>query len=242
MKKNLTPYKNTSLSKKQQVTQMFDNISQHYDRFNRIISWGADKKWRKKIVKILEKRKPKRILDIATGTGDLAIMMQELQPLEIKGLDISEGMLSVGRKKIKDLGLENTIEFILGDSEAMPFEDDYFDAVTVAFGVRNFENVNKGLQEIKRVLKPSGVFVILETSVPEKTPYKQGYALYSKYLLPYFGKLFSKDKQAYRYLSESAKQFPYGQKFLDILKQNGFCQTKALPQTFGVATIYNAQV
>ena len=241
MIKRTVPYKNSLLGKKKQIIQMFNNISGDYDKLNRIISFGADVKWRKKIIQILEKHQPKIILDLATGTGDLAIMMNDLQPLQIKGLDISEGMLAVGKEKIKRLNLTN-IEMILGDSEQIPFEDNYFDAATVAFGVRNFENLNKGLQEIIRILKPNGILVVLETSVPRNFPYKQGYALYSKYLLPYIGKIFSKDKKAYAYLSESAKNFPCGQRFMDILKQNGFVNVKALSQTFGVATIYTGKV
>lgn len=240
MSENITPYKDSSLSKKEQVTKMFDTISGNYDNLNRVISFGIDVKWRKKVLQIVAKSNPKTILDIATGTGDLAILMAQTNADKIIGLDISEGMLEVGVKKIEEKKLSKTIEMVLGDSEKMSFEDNYFDAITVAFGVRNFENLEKGLAEILRVLKPNGVFVILETSVPEKTPYKQGYNLYSKNILPIIGKLFSKDTVAYGYLSESAANFPYGEALNNILKKIGFIDVVALPQTFGVATIYSA--
>ena len=180
MSKTVTPYKNSTLSKKEQIAQMFDAISGNYDRLNRVISFGIDIKWRKKVLRIVAKSNPKTILDIATGTGDLAILMAQTKADKIIGLDISAGMLEVGKQKITDKKLSARIEMVLADSENMPFEDDFFDAITVAFGIRNFENLEKGLAEILRVLKPNGVFVILETSVPEKTPYKQGYAFYSR--------------------------------------------------------------
>jgi len=208
MSKKITPYKDSKLGKKEQVAQMFDNISKNYDGLNRVISFGIDVKWRKKVIQLIGKNKPKTILDIATGTGDLAIMMAQLNPDKIIGLDISEGMLEVGKQKIADKKLGNLIEMVLGDSENIPFEDNYFDAITVSFGVRNFENLDKGLKEIFRVLKPGGVFSVLETAVPTKTPYKQGYQIHSKYILPLVGRLFSKDKTAYSYLSESANAFP----------------------------------
>ena len=208
MSEKITPYKNSSLGKKEQVAQMFDTISGNYDNLNRVISFGIDVKWRKKVLQMVSKSNPKTILDIATGTGDLAILMAQTKAERIIGLDISAGMLEVGKKKIAAKNLSNTIEMVLADSENMPFEDNYFDAITVAFGVRNFENLEKGLAEILRVLKPNGLFVILETSVPDKTPYKQGYNFYSKNILPIIGKLFSKDNVAYGYLSESAAAFP----------------------------------
>ena len=240
MSENITPYKNSTLSKKEQIAQMFDTISENYDRLNRVISFGIDVKWRKKVLQIVTRSNPKTILDIATGTGDLAILMAQTKAPKIIGLDISAGMLEVGKKKIHDKNLSNTIEMVLADSEEMPFEDSYFDAITVAFGVRNFENLEKGLAEILRVLKPNGVFVILETSVPDKNPYKQGYTFYSKNILPIIGKLFSKDNVAYGYLSESAAAFPYGEALNNILRKIGFIEVKAMPQTFGVATIYSA--
>jgi demethylmenaquinone methyltransferase/2-methoxy-6-polyprenyl-1,4-benzoquinol methylase len=240
MPKEITPYKDSSLSKKEQVAKMFDTISGNYDSLNRVISFGIDVKWRKKVLQLVTKTNPEKILDIATGTGDLAILMAGTGAKKIIGLDISTGMLEVGVKKIEEKKLSQTIEMVLGDSENMPFEADFFDAITVAFGVRNFEHLEKGLVEILRVLKPGGIFVILETSVPEKTPYKQGYSFYSKNILPLIGKLFSKDNVAYGYLSESAASFPYGEALNNILRKTGFIEVKAMPQTFGVATIYSA--
>ncbi|MFV8378906.1 bifunctional demethylmenaquinone methyltransferase/2-methoxy-6-polyprenyl-1,4-benzoquinol methylase UbiE [Flavobacterium sp. LB3R33] len=240
MSEKITPYKDSALGKKEQVAKMFDTISGNYDNLNRVISFGIDIKWRKKVLQIVSKSNPKVILDIATGTGDLAILMAQTNAEKIIGLDISAGMLEVGVKKIAAKNLSNTIEMILADSENMPFEDNYFDAITVAFGVRNFENLEKGLAEILRVLKPNGVFVILETSVPDKTPYKQGYGFYTKNILPLIGKVFSKDDVAYGYLSESAAAFPYGEALNNILRKIGFIDVVALPQTFGVATIYSA--
>jgi demethylmenaquinone methyltransferase / 2-methoxy-6-polyprenyl-1,4-benzoquinol methylase len=240
MAEKITPYKDSSLSKKEQVAQMFDTISGNYDNLNRVISFGIDVKWRKKVLKMVAQSNPKTILDIATGTGDLAILMSQTKADKIIGLDISAGMLEVGVQKIAAKNLSNTIQMVLGDSEKIPFEDNYFDAITVAFGVRNFENLEKGLTEILRVLKPNGTFVILETSVPEKMPYKQGYQFYSNNILPLIGKLFSKDDVAYGYLSESAAAFPYGEKLNNILREIGFIDVVALPQTFGVATIYLA--
>ncbi|MDI6049892.1 bifunctional demethylmenaquinone methyltransferase/2-methoxy-6-polyprenyl-1,4-benzoquinol methylase UbiE [Flavobacterium sp. XS2P24] len=240
MSEKITPYKDSALGKKEQVAKMFDTISGNYDNLNRVISFGIDIKWRKKVLQIVSKSNPKIILDIATGTGDLAILMAQTNAEKIIGLDISAGMLEVGVKKIASKNLSNTIEMILADSENMPFEDNYFDAITVAFGVRNFENLEKGLAEILRVLKPNGVFVILETSVPDKTPYKQGYNFYTKNILPLIGKVFSKDDVAYGYLSESAAAFPYGEALNNILRKIGFIDVVALPQTFGVATIYSA--
>ncbi|PWB27828.1 bifunctional demethylmenaquinone methyltransferase/2-methoxy-6-polyprenyl-1,4-benzoquinol methylase UbiE [Flavobacterium sp. HTF] len=240
MSEKITPYKNSTLGKKEQVAQMFDNISGNYDNLNRVISFGIDVKWRKKVLKIVSDKKPKKILDIATGTGDLAILMSKTNAEKIIGLDISAGMLEVGKKKVEEKKLSDTIELVLGDSENIPFEDNYFDAITVGFGVRNFENLEKGFAEILRVLKPNGVFVILETSVPDKTPYKQGYNFYTKNILPLIGKLFSKDNSAYGYLSESAAAFPYGEALNNILRKIGFIDVVAMPQTFGVATIYSA--
>ena len=240
MPKNITPYKDSELGKKEQVAQMFDAISGNYDGLNRVISFGVDVKWRKKVLKLVSDKNPKTVLDIATGTGDLALLMTKTSAEKIIGLDISAGMLEVGRKKIEAKNLSNKIEMLLADSENMPFENNTFDAITVAFGVRNFETLEKGLSEILRVLKPNGIFVILETSVPEKTPFKQGYQFYSKNILPLIGKLFSKDNSAYQYLSDSASVFPYGEALNNILRKIGFIEVRAMPQTFGVATIYSA--
>jgi len=241
MSKIIKPYKDSELGKKEQVTKMFDNISENYDDLNRVISLGIDVKWRKKVVEIVGKNNPKQILDIATGTGDLVLMMASLNPDKIVGLDISSGMLEVGKQKIAKAKLSDKIEMIVGDSEEMPFSDNTFDAITVSFGVRNFAHLNKGIQEIARVLKPTGVLVILETSNPTKFPFKQGYKFYTNFILPIIGKLFSKDKVAYSYLSESANSFPFGEVFNNILRKNGFSDVTHHPVTFGVATIYTAR-
>lgn len=240
MAKTVTPYKDSSLGKKEQVAQMFDTISGNYDGLNRVISFGTDIKWRKKVLSIVHAKNPTTILDIATGTGDLAILLSKTNAKKIIGLDISAGMLEVGKKKIVHKKLDDRIEMILGDSENLPFDDHSIDAITVAFGIRNFENLEKGLSEIVRVLKPNGVFVILETSVPQKFPFKQGYHFYTKNILPLIGRLFSKDNSAYAYLSESASVFPFGEELNNILRKIGFIEVKAMPQTFGVATIYSA--
>ncbi len=236
----IKPYKDSDLGKKEQVTKMFDNISGDYDGLNRVISFGIDIKWRKKVVSLVKNTQPDSILDIATGTGDLAINLAKTNASKIVGLDISSGMLEVGKEKVKNKGLDSKIEMVLGDSENMPFDDNTFEAITVSFGIRNFENLENGLKEILRVLKPNGTFVILETSVPTKTPYKQGYKLYTKNILPLIGKVFSKDRSAYKYLSESASVFPHGEAMNNILRKIGFINVEDFPQTFGVATIYKS--
>lgn len=238
MKEQITPYKHQTSSKKQQVTHMFDGISKDYDLLNRVISLGIDQSWRKKVVKLVAEKKPQRILDIATGTGDLAIALKKTEAEEIVGLDISPGMLSIGAKKVLDLKLDNTISMVIGDSEALDYPSNSFDVVTVAFGVRNFETLEKGLAEIFRVLRPSGTLVVLETAVPTKFPFKQGYKIYTGWIVPALGKLFSKDKNAYQYLSESAAAFPHGQAFNNILEKIGFIDVEDNPQTLGVASIY----
>ena len=240
MSKIIKPYKDSALGKKDQVATMFNNISKNYDDLNRVISFGIDISWRKKVVQIVSKNNPQQILDIATGTGDLALMMSTLAPEKIIGLDISEGMLSVGKEKISKAQLNDKIEMVVGDSEDIRYADNTFDAITVSFGVRNFANLDKGLGEIRRVLKPKGTLVVLETSNPTKFPFKQGYKFYTSFILPVIGKLFSKDKIAYSYLSESANFFPIGEAFNNILKKNGFINTTHTPVTFGVATIYSA--
>ncbi|MDB2702583.1 bifunctional demethylmenaquinone methyltransferase/2-methoxy-6-polyprenyl-1,4-benzoquinol methylase UbiE [Flavobacteriaceae bacterium] len=240
MKKTVTPYKDPSSSKKEQVTQMFDEISNKYDTLNRVISLGIDQSWRRKVVKIASETAPQRILDIATGTGDLAIALKKTNATQIIGLDISPGMLAIGKDKVKALSLDKTITMVLGDSENLSYEDNYFDLVTVAFGVRNFENLEKGLGELFRVLRPQGKLIILETSVPTKFPFKQGYHLYSGLIVPLVGRIFSRDQRAYQYLSDSAAAFPYGDIFNNILRKIGFIEVKDNPQTLGVASIYCA--
>lgn len=233
-------YKGSELNKKQ-VEEMFDNISTNYDGLNRVISFGIDVKWRKQVVKLVTDTKPFSALDIATGTGDLAVSLAQAGIAKVVGLDLSEGMLALGRKKIAAQNLSDRIEMVQGDSENLPFDDNSFDAVTVAFGVRNFENLEKGLAEINRVLKPGGIFVVLETSVPTKFPFRQGYFLHTRYLLPFMGKILSRDQKAYSYLSKSAAAFPHGEKFNNILKKKGFNKVSDNPQTFGAATIYSAR-
>jgi demethylmenaquinone methyltransferase/2-methoxy-6-polyprenyl-1,4-benzoquinol methylase len=237
----IKPYGDSSRSKKEEVAQMFDNISGNYDQLNRMISFGADVKWRKKVLKMVSDAQPKTILDIATGTGDLAILFAQTKAEKIVGLDISVGMLDVGRDKIKRLNLQDRIEMIVGDSENLPFENGTFDVVIVSFGIRNFENLEKGLAEILRVLTPNGQLIVLETSVPDKFPFKQGYNFHTKVVLPTIGKLFSKDKRAYTYLSESANAFPFGQKLCDIFAKVGFKKADFYKQTMGVATIYQVK-
>lgn len=236
----IRPYADSDLSKKQQVEQMFDNISPKYDLLNRVLSMGIDVQWRKKVVKKVAESNPQKILDIATGTGDLAIAMAKNTKAKITGFDLSAGMLEVGRKKVEEKNLTEKIEMIQGDAENMPFTDNSFDCITVAFGVRNFENLDKGLAEIYRVLKPGGSFIILEFSQPEATPMKQLYGFYSKHILPKIGSTVSKDTDAYTYLPESAKVFPSGEKMKNILKEIGFVNPIAKELTFGIASIYES--
>ena len=241
MAEKIKPYKESALDKKAQVEQMFDTISGEYDQLNRVISFGADLRWRKKVVRYVAEHKGQRLLDIATGTGDLAIAFaQKTKANEIVGLDLSQGMLNQAIEKVKGRPYADRLRFVKGDSEALAFDDNHFDAVTVSFGVRNFEYLENGLAEIYRVLRPGGLLVILETSVPEKFLFKQGYYFYSKGIMPSIGRWFSKDKTAYRYLSDSAAAFPYGKAFNNILTEIGFIVQQYEPQTFGVATIYRA--
>ena len=232
------PYKDKQGSKKQQVAQMFDNISHKYDFLNHFLSLGIDIAWRKKAIKMLKKDQPKQILDIATGTGDFAVEALALNPDKVTGVDISEGMLEVGRKKMKKKGLDDRIELLSGDSEGLQFDDNKFDAVIVAFGVRNFENLEKGLRDMHRVLKPGGKTVILEFSKPKSFPFKQLYHFYFKWILPKIGNVISNDTAAYTYLPESVQEFPDGQKFLSILDKIGFKNTQCKALTLGISSIY----
>ncbi len=234
----VVPYKDKEQGKKEQVAEMFNNISKRYDLLNHVLSMGIDILWRKKAVRMLKPFAPKIILDIATGTGDFAIESSRLKPTKIFGVDISEGMLEVGRKKIKAKKLDDVIEMQLGDSENLAFKDNFFDAVTVAFGVRNYENLKLGLSEMFRVMKPGGHVVIIEFSKPGKFPVKQIYNFYFKAILPTIGKLVSKDQSAYTYLPESVSAFPYGAKFLEIMNEVGFTETKSIPLTLGISSIY----
>jgi demethylmenaquinone methyltransferase / 2-methoxy-6-polyprenyl-1,4-benzoquinol methylase len=236
---NVVPYKDSDRSKKQQVAAMFDDIAFKYDFLNRFLSAGIDIKWRKKAIKQLSALAPKKILDVATGTADVALMASGiLKPEKIVGIDISEGMLEVGRKKIEKAGLQHIIELLNGDSETINFEDGSFDAVTVAFGVRNFQHLEKGLSEIYRVLKPGGKLVVLEFSKPKMPGVKGMYNLYMKIVCPNVGKLFSKNRNAYKYLDESIQKFPEGNNFTNILDnlgyKNSYCKTLSL----GICSIY----
>lgn len=234
----VVPYKDKEGGKKEQVADMFNNISKKYDLLNHVLSLGIDIIWRKKAVNLLKKDQPKLILDIATGTGDFAIEALALNPDKVIGVDISEGMLAEGRKKLKKRKLDDRIELQLGDSEKLLFEENKFDAVIVSFGVRNFENLEKGLKDMHRVLKPGGKTVIVEFSKPKKFPMKQAYHFYFKYILPKIGKVVSKDNAAYTYLPESVQVFPDGNDFLDILEKVGFKNTTCRPLTFGISSIY----
>ena len=237
----VVPYKDQSKGKKEQVANMFNSISPQYDFLNHLLSGGIDIIWRKKAIKLLQNKGIKTMLDIATGTGDFAIEALKINPEKIVGVDISEGMLSVGIEKIKKMGLEKTIQLQKGDSEKLPFSDNSFDAVIVSFGVRNFENLQKGLSDMFRVTKPGGYCLILEFSNPRSFPMKQLYTFYSKYCLPFLGKMISKDPSAYTYLPESVKAFPDGPEFIHIFKSVGYSETNWIPMTGGICSIYIGQ-
>jgi demethylmenaquinone methyltransferase/2-methoxy-6-polyprenyl-1,4-benzoquinol methylase len=237
---NIVPDINSALSKKEQVEHMFDGIAGKYDFLNRLLSFRIDVLWRNKVVNLLRESKPQYILDVATGTADLAIALSRLQPTKITGLDLSNNMLEVGRVKVADKQLNTLIELVKGDSENLPFDDHTFDAVTVAFGVRNFENLTKGLNEIHRVLKPGGHFIILEFSKVKTFPVKQFYHLYFSYITPMIGKLFSKDTKAYSYLPNSVQVFPEGEEMCVILQSVGFKNTVCKPLSFGISSIYHS--
>jgi demethylmenaquinone methyltransferase/2-methoxy-6-polyprenyl-1,4-benzoquinol methylase len=241
MSQTVTPYKDQSTSKKEQVATMFNNIAPKYDFLNQLLSLGIHKGWRKKAIRLLKADQPRHILDIATGTADFAIEAMKLNPDKVTGVDISEGMLKLGQEKVNKLGLQNKIKLTIGDSENLPFENNSFDAITVGFGVRNFENLEKGIADIYRVLKPGGSVAILEFSKPQYFPVKQVYYLYFRYITPFIGKLFSKDNSAYTYLPESVNAFPSGSEFLKVLEKAGFKENKAIPLTFGIASIYVAK-
>ncbi|NLR89570.1 MULTISPECIES: bifunctional demethylmenaquinone methyltransferase/2-methoxy-6-polyprenyl-1,4-benzoquinol methylase UbiE [Flammeovirga] len=236
------PYKDSNDGKKEQVASMFDNISSKYDLLNRVLSGGIDIYWRKVAINKLKSKQPKTILDVATGTGDLALQAwSTLQPEKITGADISAGMVEVGREKVAKKGLSDKIDLQIGDSENLPFEDNSFDAVTVAFGVRNFENLEKGLSEIQRVLRPNGTLVVLEFSQPTNFLFKHLYRFYSMKVLPTIGKIVSKDNSAYTYLPESVEKFPYGKAFTDILDKLGYKSVTCTPLTFGISSVYTGQ-
>ncbi len=242
MSEQVKPYKSLEKSKKEQVELMFDNISGNYDLLNRVLSFGIDTIWRKKAIAYLKPLQPKQLVDIATGTGDFAFeAFKQLKPEKIIGVDLSEGMLSLGRKKITAKGLDQVMEFIKGDSEGLPLKDNNFDAATVAFGVRNFENLKKGLADIYRTLKPGGMLVVLEFSKPKQFPVMQLYGFYNKFILPSVGKLVSKDASAYTYLPESVAAFPEGKDFLNIMESVGFNNNFEKRLTFGICSIYTGR-
>lgn len=239
MNEKITPYHNQTVTKKEQVATMFNNISGTYDFLNHFMSLGIDILWRKKAIRQLKAQQPKSILDVATGTGDFAFeAIKILKPEKITGVDISAGMLEVAKRKIRERKLEHVFSVRLGDSEMLPFEDSQFDAITVAYGVRNYENLEKGLADMRRVLKPGGKIVILEFSKPQGFPVKQLYNFYFRHITPFFGKVFSKDARAYQYLPESVAAFPDGTAFTRLMERVGFSQTKQITLTFGISSIY----
>ena len=236
----VVPFKESRENKKQQVAEMFNDIAFRYDFMNRFLSAGIDVTWRKKAILQLKDLQPKYMMDVATGTGDVAIMANQiLNPAKITGIDISDGMLEMGREKIKKLGLENKIELLSGDSETIHFSDNSFDAITVAFGVRNFQNLEKGLSEMYRVLKPGGKLIVLEFSKPKNGFFKGFYNLYMNYIAPGFGKLFAKNRSAYQYLNDSVQKFPEGENFVKILDGTGYKLTKYQQLTFGICSVYS---
>lgn len=237
-KKVVKPYGKEDASKKEEVAEMFNNISEKYDYLNHLLSLGIDKIWRRKAIRILKEYNPKKVLDVATGTGDFAIAALKLKPESVIGVDISKGMIDKGKEKLCRRGIQDKVVLQIGDSENLEFKDDTFDGLTVAFGVRNFENLEKGLSEMKRVLRPGGVAIILEFSKPKKFPVKQGFGFYSKHIIPRIGKSVSKDDSAYAYLPESVAAFPEGQDFIDILNKVGYKNTRSKMVSGGIATIY----
>lgn len=235
----VTPFKDSSAGKKQQVEQMFDQISARYDFMNHFLSLGIDKLWRKKAIALASSVKPERLLDVATGTGDFAIQALQTGAKEIIGVDISEGMLKVGMEKVKPY--DGKIQLMRGDSENLQFADNSFDAIIVAFGVRNFENLQKGLKEMYRVLRPGGIVVVLEFSKPRVFPVKQFYGFYFRYILPFWGRLLAKHQTAYTYLPESVQAFPEGEAFLAELNRAGYNHTTCKTLSFGISSIYSGK-
>jgi len=227
-------------NKKEKVRNMFNGIAKRYDFLNHFLSFGIDYYWRREVLKIIKKHKPESILDIATGTGDLAILSSKVKPKKIVGIDISEEMLNVGIEKVKKKKLDKLIEMRVADSEDLPLDDNSFDLAMVAFGVRNFENLEKGLSEIKRVLKKDGILIVLEFSHPKGFPMKQLYSFYSNNILPTLGKIISNNTSAYTYLPESVEAFPFGEKLLVILRKSGFIRENSRELTFGISTIYSS--
>lgn len=223
------------------VEKMFDNIAPSYDTLNHRLSWDIDKYWRRKAIKQLRQLRPQRMLDIATGTGDFAILEAEmLKPQQVIGADISEGMMEIGRRKVESKGLSEVISFKKEDCLNLSFEDNSFDAVTAAFGIRNFQDLDKGLAEMCRVLRPGGMLSIVELTTPVHFPMKQLFSIYSNTVLPIYGKLISKDNSAYDYLNKTIAAFPQGERMMEILKNAGFKETRFERLTFGICTMYIA--
>lgn len=237
----VTPYQDSKLNKKQQVAKMFNNIAWRYDFLNHFLSFGIDRYWRRKAISFLKSKPPQIILDVASGTGDLAIAAMNLNPVKIYGIDISEDMLKIGREKIRKKNLHDKIELLESDSENLIFEDNKFDAITVGFGVRNFENLEKGLSEMLRVLKPGGRAVILEFSKPKSSIIRLLYSFYSSKICPWLGNMISKDPVAYTYLNKSVAAFPEGENFATILRKTGYKEVKIKALTLGVVTIYTGK-
>ena len=237
---NIKPYDKKG-KKSEQVEQMFDNIAHAYDKLNHTLSMGIDRSWRRKAINWLRPFRPQRIMDVATGTGDFAILAcKELQPEQLIGTDISEGMMNVGREKVKKAGLSDKISFAKEDCTSLSFDDNTFDAITVAFGIRNFDNLDKGLSEMCRVLIPGGQLVILELTTPESFPMKQLFAIYSKFVIPLLGRILSKDNNAYRYLPQTIKAFPQGEIMKGVITRAGFTTVNFQRLTFGICTLYTA--
>jgi demethylmenaquinone methyltransferase / 2-methoxy-6-polyprenyl-1,4-benzoquinol methylase len=232
------PYRDSTVGKKEQVAIMFDHIAPKYDFLNHTLSFGIDKMWRRKAIQLIAGTAPETILDVATGTGDFAIAALKTGAKKIYGIDISKEMVAIGQEKVRRMGLESKISLTTGDSEAIQFSDFTFDAATVAFGVRNFENLGRGLDELFRVLKKGGTLCVLEFSNPRQPLVRFGYKLYSKYLMPWVGRLISGDRSAYTYLPESVAKFPDGEKFITFMRNSGFVQIREFRRTFGIATIY----
>ena len=241
MSKIVTPYNDHHRTKKEQVEQMFDHIAPTYDFLNHTLSLGIDRSWRRRAVDSIASISPQVILDLATGTGDFAVEALRLKPTRIIGGDISDLMMNVGRQKAEKLRVSDILEFQRVDSENMPFEDNKFDAITVGFGVRNFENLEKGLREMHRVLRPGGRVAILEVAQPRQFPMRQLYSIYFHYILPLVGRLFSSDVRAYTYLPESVNAFPEGEDFVAILNKVGFRQVGYQPLTFGICAFYTCE-
>ena len=236
--REVKPYRDSSAGKKEQVAAMFDNIAPKYDFLNHALSFGIDKIWRRKAIRLITGCSPSTILDVATGTGDFAVAALKSGAQKVTGIDISREMIAVGKEKIRKMGLEDRITLMTGDSEAIQFPDHSFDVATVAFGVRNFENLSRGLSELHRVIRKGGTLCVLEFSNPRQPVVKFGYRIYSRYLMPWFGRLVSGDKSAYTYLPESVEEFPDGDKFITFMKDSGFSEIREYRLTFGVATIY----